>query len=72
LIERIPIRQSLGNLAVDILDRLEHAFAQKPVRIFVPQLDRLMLARRRAARNNRSPHRAIPQKHFRFHRRIAS
>jgi len=59
LIEPIPVRQGFGDLAVDVLHRLEHSFAQKTVRISVAQLDRLVLAGRCAAGNNRAAHRAV-------------
>ena len=43
LIEGVPVGQRFGDLGIDILDGLEHAFAQEPVGVFVAQFDGFVL-----------------------------
>ena len=54
LIGGIPVRQRVGDLAVHVLHRFEHAFAKKTRFVAIPQFHRLVLARGCAAGNNRS------------------
>ena len=72
LVEDVPVGQGFGDFTVDVLDRLEHAFAQEAVGVAVAQFDGLVLARGCAAGNNGTPHRAVDQEHFRLYRRIAA
>ena len=48
MIGRVDPGERPGDLAVDVGDRLQHALAQVELGIPVPELDRLVLARRRS------------------------
>ena len=56
----------LGDLAVDVRDRLEHALAEIALLVAVAQLERLALAGRRARRHGRPAKRAARERDVDF------
>ena len=52
LVEDVEAGHGLGDVEVDVLDRLQNTFARVPPPVAVAQLDRLVRARRRAGRDD--------------------
>ena len=72
LISRIKTEDRFGDLAVHILNRLRHALAKPTALVAIAQLDRLVLASRRARRNRRASGRPVLENDLGFECRIAA
>ena len=72
LIESIPVGEGFGDLAVDVLDRLEDALAEEAVGVAVAEFDGLVLASGCAAGDDGATHGAVDEKDFCFYRGIAA
>ena len=59
--------ERLGDLAVDVADGLEHAFAEIALLIAVPEFDRFQLAGGRAGGHGRPSLAAVREIDIRFH-----
>ena len=64
--------QRRGDLAVDVLDRLERALAEVARLVAVAQFHRFVLAGGGAGGHGRASHAAVGQIDIRFHRGIAA
>jgi hypothetical protein len=72
LVDRPEPLQRGRDRFLDVANGFPHALAKVSGRLAVPQLARLVLPRRRAARYRRAAHFAARQRHVRLHRRVAS
>src|SRR6185503_16059034 len=63
LLGRVEPDDGLGDLGVDVLDRLQHALAAVAALVAVAQLDRLARAGGGARRHRRAPHHARLEQH---------
>ena len=72
LVGGVHAGQGLGNFAVHILDRLEHAFAQVALLVAVAQFDGFVLAGGGAAGDGGAAAGSVHQGDFRFDRGIAA
>ncbi len=72
LVQGVEVPDGRGDLAVDVGDGLEDAFAQIAVLVSVPELEGLVDAGRGAGRNGRPGERAVREKDFHLDGGIAA
>ena len=61
LLGRVHIRERIGNLAIHVLDRIQHAFAEKAITVSVAKFYGFVFPGGSAAGNDRPANRAARQ-----------
>ena len=72
LLRGVHVGESIGNLAVHVFYRLQHALAEIAPVVAIAEFDRFMFTRRSAAGHNGASNRTVRKLYFSFDRRIAA